>query len=194
MSSKATLREQARAARRALPPEAREAASERIAEHALALPELAKGPAVGCYASTGSEVATTLLLRGMLAKGLRVAVPVLVGDAMRFVRLQHPWALVPGARNIPEPRQPWDEFDDDTLGVVFVPGLQFGRDGSRLGQGGGFFDRFLAEHPGATRVGLAFDAQMVDRVEAVEPHDQGMDVVVTETGRIRIGRKAPPSG
>jgi len=190
---KEQLRAEARERRRAIPEAEREALSERIAEHALALPELSRGGAAGAYASMGSEVSTSLLLRGLLAKGLRVAVPVTEGDELRFVQVIHPWALVPGPRGVPIPRQPWTEVDEPS--VVFVPGILFGRDGSRLGQGGGHFDRWLEAHPRALRVGLAFAAQLVDRVPVTEPHDQGMDVIVTEEGRLRIGRPAaPPSG
>jgi 5-formyltetrahydrofolate cyclo-ligase len=185
---KAQLRDEARARRRAIPPAQREAWSERIAEHALALPEAAEGGVVGCYASAGSEVGTSLLLRGLLARGVVVAVPVVRGETLGFARLDHPWALVPAARSVPEPRQPWEEVDAGSLAVVFVPGLLFGRDGSRLGQGGGHFDRFLAAHPRPLRVGLAFGAQVVDKVPVTEEHDQGMDVIVTEEGPLRIGR------
>ena len=186
---KAALRAQARAARRALAAEERAAWSERIREHVLAIPEVAGARSVGCYVSVGSEVDTSLLLRAFLAKGIRLGVPVVAGETMRFARLDHPWALVPGAHKIPEPRQPWTEMDGESLDVVVVPGLLFGRDGSRLGNGAGHFDRFLAQHPTPLRVALAFSAQVVDAVPS-EAHDQGMDVLVTEAGRARIGRPA----
>lgn len=187
---KAALRARARAARRAIPPEARAERSRRIAEHALALPELERARVVGCYVSVGSEVETTLILRALLAKGVLVAVPVTEGDELRFVRLDHPWALSPGAHNVPEPRQPWTRVDGERLEVVFVPGLLFGRDGARLGNGGGHFDRFLANHPTPLRVALAFREQLVDTVPHLEAHDQGMDVLVTDDGRMRAGRPA----
>lgn len=189
MTTKAELREEARAARRAIAPEERLEKAARIREHALALPELERARTVGCYVSVGTEVDTTLLLRALLLREKRVAVPVMDGDRMQFVRLQHPWALVPGPRNVPVPRQPWEEISGDQLDVVFVPGLRFGRDGTRLGQGGGHFDRFLRQNVNPLRVGLAFGEQLVDSVPS-EAHDEGMDVLVTESGRIRIGRPA----
>ena len=179
---------EARALRRALDPADRSERSARIAERALALPEVRKAGTVGAYASAGSEVETPLLLRGLLAKGARVAVPVTEGDDLRFVRVQHPWALVPGPRGVPVPRQPWEEVEGAALEVVLVPGLRFGRDGSRLGQGGGHFDRFLEAHPEPRRVALAFAVQVVDAL-ATEPHDQGMDVLVTEDEVLRFPRR-----
>jgi 5-formyltetrahydrofolate cyclo-ligase len=184
---KRALREEARAIRRAIPAAERDERDARIREQALALPELARARVVGCYVSVGSEVGTTLLLRALLAKGIVVAVPVTEGDHLRFVRLDHPWALAPGAHGIPEPREPRTDVPGEDLEVVLVPGLRFGRDGSRLGNGRGHFDRFLAEHPKAKRVALAFREQVVDSV-ATEAHDQPMDVIVTEDGRVRTGR------
>lgn len=187
---KATLRAQARAGRRALPAPEREARSARIREHALALPELSRARRVGCYVSVGNEVDTRMLLRALLVADKLVAVPVTLGERLQFVRLEHPWALQEvGAHGIPEPRQPWREIAGESLDVLFVPGLLFGRDGSRLGMGGGHFDRFLRQHPTPLRVGLAFAPQLVDAVPS-ETHDEGMDVVVTEEGRVRIGRPA----
>lgn len=188
---KAAMRLDARSQRRALPAEDRAARSERILEHVLALVESERTKRVGCYVSVGSEVETTLLLRALLVKGLFIAVPVSVGDHLRFVRLDHPWVLEPGAHKIPEPRQPWHDVDGESLDVILVPGLRFGRDGTRLGNGRGHFDRFLATHPTPLRVGLAFREQLVDSVPS-EPHDQAMDVVITEDGRVSMGRAASP--
>jgi 5-formyltetrahydrofolate cyclo-ligase len=186
---KASLRASARAMRKAIAPEDRASRSLRIAEHALALPELAKARAVGVYASFGSEVDTTPIVRALLARGMLVAVPTTRGDRLVFVRLQHPWALERGPKGAPEPRQPWTEVDGESLAVVFVPGLLFGKDGSRLGMGGGHYDRFLRAHPTPLRVGLAFSEQVVDSA-ATEEHDEGVDVLVTEAGRQRTGRPA----
>lgn len=192
---KAALRVEARAVRRAIPAEERSRLSDLAAERFLALPELRSAGTVGCYASVGGEVETTLLMRGLLARGVKVAVPVLEGGGMRFVRLQHAWALAPaeGPRKVPEPRQPWEDVDGDALDAVVVPGLRFGRDGSRLGQGGGYFDRFLGAHVRARRVGLAFEAQVVETVET-EAHDVGMDVLVTEARVLRFPRRPGPVG
>ena len=69
-----------------------------------------------------------------------------------------------------------------TVDVVVVPGLAFTRDGDRLGQGGGWYDRFLS---GVRRdtlvVGVCFDEQLVDSLPT-EPHDVAMTHVVTPVG------------
>lgn len=62
--------------------------------------------------------------------------------------------------------------------VVLVPCLGFTREGYRLGYGGGYFDRWLAKHPGVTAVGLAWS--LAETQFAIEPHDQPMTLILTE--------------
>ena len=67
--------------------------------------------------------------------------------------------------------------------VVLVPCLGFTRSGQRLGYGGGYFDRWLAAHPHVTSVGVAWAvSEIADSDFVVEPHDQGLALVVTEEG------------
>jgi 5,10-methenyltetrahydrofolate synthetase len=62
--------------------------------------------------------------------------------------------------------------------VVLVPCVGFTRAGYRLGYGGGYFDRWLAQHPGVTSVGLAWRG--AETSFAVEAHDQPLTLIVTE--------------
>ncbi len=72
------------------------------------------------------------------------------------------------------------------LDLVFVPGLAFDADGNRLGRGGGYYDRFLADVT-TRRIGLFFAAQQVDAVPR-EAHDCRVDLVITE-----LGEMTPPA-
>ena len=67
--------------------------------------------------------------------------------------------------------------------VVLVPCVGFTSAGHRLGYGGGYFDRWLAAHPGATAIGVAWSVGLVD-VTAFDPqpHDLTLTLVVTERG------------
>lgn len=62
--------------------------------------------------------------------------------------------------------------------VVLVPCVGFTREGFRLGYGGGYFDRWLAEHPGVTTVGLAWSG--AETHFPVEAHDRALTVILTE--------------
>jgi 5-formyltetrahydrofolate cyclo-ligase len=69
--------------------------------------------------------------------------------------------------------------------VVIVPGLAFTTAGDRLGQGGGWYDRFLSKvRPDCTTIGVCFAEQIVDALP-VEAHDVSMDHVVSDRGVLR---------
>ena len=80
---------------------------------------------------------------------------------------------------------PEDAVEATWPDVVVVPGLAFTAAGARLGQGGGWYDRILADvRPECTTVGVCFAEQVLDALP-IEPHDVSVDVVVTEEGRCR---------
>jgi 5-formyltetrahydrofolate cyclo-ligase len=77
-----------------------------------------------------------------------------------------------------EPELPPEEIAS-RIDAALVLGVLFDRHrGYRLGYGGGYFDRFLAQHR-LFSIGLAFECQMVESLP-VAPHDIPMSVVVTE--------------
>lgn len=66
--------------------------------------------------------------------------------------------------------------------VVLVPGVAFTAEGSRLGRGGGFYDRFLRTLPQSTlRIGVGFSTQ-VTQVLPMEKHDEPMSYLLTDSG------------
>lgn len=69
--------------------------------------------------------------------------------------------------------------------VVLVPCLGFTREGFRLGYGGGYFDRWLAQHPDVTSVGVAWSIGELNAA-SFEPqaHDQALTLIVTEQGAV----------
>jgi 5-formyltetrahydrofolate cyclo-ligase len=74
--------------------------------------------------------------------------------------------------------------DPAAVDVVIVPGIAFTAAGDRLGQGGGWFDRFLAEvRPDCTTIGVGFQPQLVENVPT-EPHDVQLDMVITDAGPV----------
>ena len=79
---------------------------------------------------------------------------------------------------------PEDGVDPNWPDVVIVPGLAFTRGGDRLGQGGGWYDRFLEDvRPECVTIGVGFAEQIVDTLP-VERHDIALHHVVTELGDI----------
>lgn len=88
-----------------------------------------------------------------------------------------------GAFHIEEPQG--DETTDiRDIELIIVPGVAYDRDGNRLGRGKGYYDRLLTSTK-ATKIGMAYDFQIVDEIDA-EPHDVKMDFIITDKGTITI--------
>ncbi|WP_256439039.1 5-formyltetrahydrofolate cyclo-ligase [Erythrobacter sp. JK5] len=140
------------------------------------------GTVIGLYHATGHEAPTSGYMKFFHESGHPIALPHFADrDApMTFRRHSDPHAesdLEAGPFGLLQPAARAPVVIPDLL---FVPLLGFTRHGDRLGQGGGHYDRWLAEHPGRTTIGLAWDAQLVDALP-LEPHDIRLDAVVTPT-------------
>lgn len=184
VEGKKELRQQLRARRDALSAAARREASVRIAARFLDEADVRDASRVALYASIGSEVETADLFEGLAAVGVEVCFPRSLADqgVVEFSLAGSLAELTPGAYGIREPVGAPVELD--TLDVVAVPGVAFDKTGARLGYGAGYYDRTLASFRGRC-IGLAFDAQLVDRVP-IDDHDRRMDVIITEGATLRV--------
>ncbi len=180
-AEKAALRRRFRAVRADAPA----GASAAVVARVLALPEVAAARAVLAFWPLAGEIDVRPLIDALAARGVTVALPAVVpGPAPRLAARAHvPGALVAGRWGLMEPAAGAPPVP--ALDVVVVPALALGRDGSRLGYGGGYYDAFLATTD-ALRVGVVLHACLMDALPA-EPHDARLDVVVTEreTARAR---------
>jgi 5-formyltetrahydrofolate cyclo-ligase len=178
-----------------------ERSDRRLAEHALALrdhlvalPEVTGAHCASVYASRRFEPGTMPLIEELDARGIRVLVP-LLGDG-----LQRGWANFVAADDVVErapgrPPEPSGEFlPQDALSqadVVIVPALAADTSGTRLGQGGGWYDRALLDaRPGVPIIALVFDDEFhIAETKAIprEAHDLPVSIVVTPSGVHRIG-------
>ncbi len=127
------------------------------------------------YLPYNQEVRTVPMLEQALADGKRVAVPKCYGEEMRFLYItDFENQVAPGYANIPEPIADEPVARDKTA-LVLMPGLAFDPQGHRIGYGGGFYDRFLAQEPDHPTLALCYGLQMVDHLETEEfdiPVDQ----------------------
>lgn len=164
-----------------------------IAANLKALPSYQNARLPLFYISFRSEVDTHVLIKERLALGLPVAAPVtLVRERVLDVRLIKDWDqdLQAGAYGILEPvPERTTRVNPKEIDLVLVPGSVFDLQCGRYGYGGGFYDRFLYEEaPQALRVGLSYQLQLVQRLE-LKPHDQKMDIIVTEKRTIECFRQ-----
>ena len=120
-------------------------------ERFLALPQVEAADTVMVFYGTGREPDTVPLIRALLERGKRVALPVVLPhrgmEARQVLDIDQ---LVPNRIGIPEPDESCPVVGKDEIGVVLVPHLMVDREGYRLGFGGGYYDRWLADFPGFT--------------------------------------------
>ena len=183
------LRRRVLSARDRLSDGERERLSAAVCTRAAGLPELASAKTIMLFASFGSEIDTMPLLRWALARGTQVCLPRILGKRrMEAFLVSDPSVdLEPGKWDIPEPRDGLPQVAPERIDVVVVPGALFDEDGCRCGYGGGFYDNYLpATRVDTPRVSLALELQLVEDVPC-EPHDLGVDVIVTEERVIRPG-------
>ena len=173
---KRALRRSLRLKRRALSPVARHDAALSVSTRLLAWLDGAR--CVALYAAYGSELSVAPLATQLWQRGVELAWPRVEGDRLRFYSAA-PETLVAGYRGLSEPPNNATFIDDCSFDALVVPGLGFDTHGKRLGQGGGFYDRTLANLKGMPSVGVAFDVQIVETIPC-GPHDMGVMHVVTE--------------
>ena len=129
------------------------------------------------YLPYNQEVRTVPMLEQAIADGKRVAVPKCYGQDMRFIYISDfEKEVAPGYANIPEPIAD-GPVADDTTALVLMPGLAFDPQGHRIGYGGGFYYRFLADEPDHPTLALCYGFQMVDHLET-EEFDIPVDMVL----------------
>jgi 5-formyltetrahydrofolate cyclo-ligase len=188
VEQKARLRRQAYDARNAQ--ENKDEVSRIIVERFVALPEYAAARTVMWYLDVRSEVRTRHQIDDALTSGKRIVVPYCTVDErgankLGLWHLTRMDELVAGTWKILEPpRDRWGdtgkEVNPRELDLVMVPGVAFTRDGARMGNGQGYYDRLLDQvRPDAPLVALAFESQLFPEL-AVSPHDVYMDKVITE--------------
>ncbi|MEE4339183.1 5-formyltetrahydrofolate cyclo-ligase [Erythrobacter sp.] len=187
MSTKSELREQLRALRR-VHVEAQPNRIRALLFHrppATTLEMIAKDAVIGLYHASRYEAPASAYAGFFAERGHTIALPHFTArDAsMTFRAHSDPFGasdLAPGPFGLLQPAGEPDELVPD---VLFVPLVGFTENCERLGQGGGHYDRWLAEHPGRLAIGLAWDAQLIEPASALplEPHDQRLAAVVTPT-------------
>ena len=158
-AEKAALRRRVRAYLEGLSPRQRRESDDALFARFLSLPQVEAADTLLLYHGMGAEPDTARLFPALWARGKRLCLPrCLPGHGME-ARLIRP---------------------DSDIGLVLVPGLAFDLSGGRLGQGGGFYDRWLAGFSGFTAA-LCRAPLLLERLPA-EGHDLPVALVLTEEG------------
>jgi len=188
MNDKVAIRQEMRVRSKALSPEAKARAAGIVCDKILAHPGLAAAPgpfgghgALAVYLASADELDLTAAIAEMLAHGVTVVAPRWNGVTYELAKLKglKDEDLRRGPMGILEPKHA-DIVSPKRVAVWLVPGLAFTRDGRRLGYGGGWYDRLMADAAeGAMKIGVAHAFQVLKHLPS-EPHDILMDDVVSD--------------
>ena len=197
--SKVVLRQWARQRRAGLTDTDVRQASARVCARVLGLPEFRAARAVALFVPLPGEIDVNSLIKECQRQGKDRLFPRFAADTggYRLVPVHDLEAeTAPGRFGIREPLPQLAAASGAWLaqaGLLWiVPGLVFDPEGTRLGRGGGWYDRLLAQAPGL-KVGVAFDWQLLPRVPRAD-RDVSMDIVVTETRVFRHLGSGPCAG
>ena len=180
MTEKAQLRQEIRAWRRSLSKDEKQRLDIALLENVFAHPWIKEADTVLLYCSLPEEPDTQQILDRLLNENISVGLPVcLESGIMQFYLLHDRSELHTGNYyNIPEPLGR-DEPIITKKTVCIVPALAFTPKGERLGQGGGYYDRFLEQYPELRTIGITYHAILQEKLPC-EQHDIPVKVVITD--------------
>lgn len=173
---KTSLRKEIRALKRAMTEEEILLRSQRLCEKFCSSDSYKRADTIYGYLPYNQEVRTWDLLAKAMADGKQVAVPKVYGEEMKFIYITDFSQVETGYCGIPEPIDD-EPVAEDKNALVLMPGLAFDKEGHRIGYGGGFYDRFLAEEPEHPTVALCYDFQIRENLP-VEAFDIPVDAVI----------------
>jgi 5-formyltetrahydrofolate cyclo-ligase len=187
---KQALRQSIIAAREKLPVAERLRLSRAVVESIRDLPVYRQARTVLGYLNFGAELTAELWVSQALADGKQVLLPRVNRasrhlDLYRVQDLEHD--VAPGSWGIREPvaERCIKEEAPGTVDFILLPGVAFTREGGRLGYGGGFYDKLLAQMPHRPAlVAGAFALQVVQEIPQ-ENTDRKIEWLVTEDETIR---------
>ncbi|TDM13137.1 5-formyltetrahydrofolate cyclo-ligase [Macrococcus lamae] len=141
------------------------------------LDEWKNASAVGVTLSMSHEINTYEIIKFALIQGKKVYVPHCdyKNKSMNFVKFTSPDTLYKDDKGIMAVKEP--HVINNQLDLLIVPGVAFSESGYRIGYGGGFYDRFLAQFKG-TAVSISLEGQLT----SIEPEvfDEPVHLVITE--------------
>lgn len=164
------------------------ASSLQVSRNILACDAYRKAKCIMGYLAFGNELSIDLVLSQALADAKIVAVPHIISSVdMISVHLRNMDDFDLDRYGIRSIRCPFEKVLPQTLDLILVPGVAFGSDGSRLGMGAGYYDRFLPQADKALFMGIAYD-QLIQPQLPADNYDIFMQCLASESGITTLSR------
>jgi 5-formyltetrahydrofolate cyclo-ligase len=140
------------------------------------------GATIGLYRSDTGEAPSRSYIKFFFERGHPIALPrvTTLDKPMEFRRHTDPYEESDLEAGVWGLRQPGEDAPVVVPEVLFMPLVGFTPKGDRLGQGGGYYDRYLAAHAQVIAIGMAWDMQEVPELPT-ELHDMRLSAIVTPT-------------
>jgi 5-formyltetrahydrofolate cyclo-ligase len=176
-TNKVELRQQLIAARRNMGADAKTLADVRIMQRLSEWLDDHKPTSIGAYIAMSSEPELLSLYETLSSRGITLTMPVVLEKNQALIYV--PWQPgEPLARDASGTMAPSKHEHVLQPAVVLAPCVGFNAQGFRLGYGGGYFDRTLAQEPRPTAIGIAY---AITRAQfETESHDIPLDLIITD--------------
>lgn len=152
-------------------------------EHVLQLPEWKQAKTIALTMSRGKEIPTMPLIEKAWEEAKTVCIPTCFPKTKEMVFYEYTpeTKMTSSYFGLLEP-DPLEStvVHKEAIDLIIVPGVCFDQHGYRIGYGGGYYDRYLADYHGTT-LALCLSVQQVDHLPA-EPHDIPVSIMVSEKG------------
>ena len=176
-TNKVELRQQLIAARRNMDADAKALADTRIMQKLSEWLSTHQPASIGAYIAMSGEPELLTLYETLSSRGVTLTMPVVLekNQALIYVRWQPGEPL---ARDVSGTMAPAQYEHVLHPAVVLAPCVGFNEEGFRLGYGGGYFDRTLAQETRPKAIGIAY---AITRSQfAVQAHDIPLDLIITD--------------
>ncbi|HDL6154819.1 TPA: 5-formyltetrahydrofolate cyclo-ligase [Mannheimia haemolytica] len=175
------LRQSMRLKRQSLTAGQQTQAAESIIPQALSLIESYQASHIAFYLPFNGEISPIPLMEQLLQQGKKLYLPVLhpfTSGQLLFVNYNCKTILKFNRLGIQEPiLDVRNILPLQELEMIFTPLVACDKAGNRLGMGGGFYDRTLAQAPHLISVGLAHECQQVEQLP-IESWDMPLDHII----------------
>lgn len=154
--------------------------------HVLSAPEFTDAKIVASYLSYGEEPSTQEINSELLKRGVTVLLPRVEGDQMKWISWDGKLESLKARGKILEPTgTPYESVSE--IEIIIVPALHIDRDGYRLGQGGGHYDRALSHFSG-WKLGLAYAGEISSESLPRQDHDVALNAAATPNLIVRFSK------
>ena len=178
---KAQIRQDVIQKRRHLPIDAQLQAAQHVCAQINALSLYKKAHHVACYRAHGGEIDLAALWQPFPDDKTFYFPSVSSENKLHFLPVTAYTPFQANTWRILEPQVDLKcAINPEILQVFFIPVVAFDMKGTRLGMGGGYYDRYLATPSKAIRIGIAYEFQKQPSIP-IDPWDQPLHGVITET-------------